>query len=211
MPTLRNRLESDSPELFAALLRSWEIAQKEWLPAVSPSEGSYNSLPHFKNIEHHLDSLLSSAGECPTTIRLSTLDVYLLLSAVLFHDFGRVYGDADHAAASARSLPEHFAALGIPTRELALSLSRIALYHDPVTAKDKEDNRTMEKLKRAKESLRDVRIEDSETRWVFAPRDAWTTGDYSLTALPALEDASGNRIGRAATGRDAGTDLVRIA
>src|SRR5688500_6267629 len=133
MPSLRTCLQVDSPELYAALLRSWEIAQKEWLPSVIPSEGSYNSLPHFANIEHHLDSLLGAAADSPaTTLRLSRLETYLLLAAVLFHDFGRVCGDTDHAAASARMLPQQFTALGIPTLELAMSLARIALYHDPL-------------------------------------------------------------------------------
>ena len=161
MTTLRQRLQRDCPELYAALIRSWEIAHKEWLPAVIPSEGSYNSLPHFTNIEHHLDSLLDAAGDgAATALQLSKLELYLLLASVLFHDFGRVYGDTDHAAASARVLPERFMALGIPSVELAWSLSRIARYHDPLTQQDKSDpHRKRLTFERTKKALRDVRIE----------------------------------------------------
>jgi hypothetical protein len=41
-----------------------------------------------------------------------------------------------------------------------------------------------------------LRIEEGATRWLFVPRDAWTTGDYALVVLPILEDVAGNRIGR---------------
>jgi hypothetical protein len=167
VPTLRQRLEAESPDLYGALLRSWGIAQSEWLPAVSPSKGSYNSFPHFRNIERHLDALLSAAVDTPVaTHRLSALELYLLLASVLFHDFGRVYGDEDHAVKSALQLPKHYAELGIPTRELALSLSRIALYHDPLT-KSKRVGETSAELKKrtdaelawSKRALRQVRLE----------------------------------------------------
>ena len=43
----------------------------------------------------------------------------------------------------------------------------------------------------------EVRIEAAETRWLFAPRDPWSAGEYSLVVLTLLEDPAGNRIGRA--------------
>ncbi len=43
----------------------------------------------------------------------------------------------------------------------------------------------------------EVRIEASETRWVFTPADPWSEGSYHLVALSILEDRAGNRIGRA--------------
>ena len=36
-----------------------------------------------------------------------------------------------------------------------------------------------------------------ETRWMFAPRDPWNAGDYTLVVLTLLEDPAGNRMGRA--------------
>jgi hypothetical protein len=158
MPSLRQRLQSESPELHAALLRSWEIAQNEWLPAIAPSEGSFNSQPHFSHIEQHLEALLGPAAESAATkLQLTGLEVYLLLAGVLFHDLGRVHGEADHAFASARDLQDHFAALGIPNFELASSLARIARYHDPRKNVDGEAGGAG--AERVKRTLRDIRLE----------------------------------------------------
>lgn len=162
MPRLRQLLQSGAPELFAALTRSWEIAQKDWLPAISPSEGSYNSQPHFANVERHLEELLASSSEsAAVTLRLSNLEVYLLLASVLFHDYGRVHGNVDHAKGSAQALMEQFAAFGIPSAGLAASLARIALYHDPLSAADKRIPAAARQTKiiRIRQTLRTVRIE----------------------------------------------------
>jgi hypothetical protein len=43
----------------------------------------------------------------------------------------------------------------------------------------------------------DIRTENGETRWVFTPDSPWRAGRYELLALAILEDAAGNRIGRA--------------
>ena len=43
----------------------------------------------------------------------------------------------------------------------------------------------------------EVRIEASETRWIFTPRSPWRRGDHQVIALSILEDGAGNRIGRA--------------
>jgi hypothetical protein len=43
----------------------------------------------------------------------------------------------------------------------------------------------------------DVIVDSAETRWMFAPREAWSAGQYELLALDTLEDAAGNQIGKA--------------
>lgn len=43
----------------------------------------------------------------------------------------------------------------------------------------------------------DIRVEASETRWIFTPREPWRAGAYRLTAASILEDIAGNRIGKA--------------
>lgn len=43
----------------------------------------------------------------------------------------------------------------------------------------------------------EIRVEDSERRWLLTPRDAWQPGAYEVFALSMLEDVAGNRIGRA--------------
>jgi hypothetical protein len=40
-------------------------------------------------------------------------------------------------------------------------------------------------------------LEPGDVRWVFTPAEPWRAGEYRLTALPILEDPSGNQIGRA--------------
>ena len=42
-----------------------------------------------------------------------------------------------------------------------------------------------------------VAVDPGETRWRFTPSASWKSGNYQLTALPILEDGSGNQIGRA--------------
>ena len=154
---LRRTLKERSPSLYASFRRSWKIAKREWLPAIPPSEGSFNSQRHFENVEKHLNSLLEPSAK---KFQLTPLEIYLLLSSVLFHDFGRVHGDTGHGEASAQELPKNFAVLGIPSLELAWSLSRIALYHDPICPRPGNDDEGAEaRVKNAKIALRDVRIE----------------------------------------------------
>jgi hypothetical protein len=42
-----------------------------------------------------------------------------------------------------------------------------------------------------------VAVDAAVTGWAFTPNQPWTAGDYRLRALSELEDAAGNRIGRA--------------
>src|SRR5271157_4248421 len=89
---LRGRLRESAPALYAYFERSWTIAQEEWLQAVSLNYGSNNSYSHLRNIENHLDQVVLGFEAMPNTTfteRLSSFELYMLLSAVLFHDFGR--------------------------------------------------------------------------------------------------------------------------
>jgi hypothetical protein len=42
----------------------------------------------------------------------------------------------------------------------------------------------------------DMRVESTETRWLFIPQAPWQPGEYRLRAAAILEDPAGNRIGR---------------
>ncbi|MDO8793147.1 MAG: hypothetical protein Q7J25_00835 [Vicinamibacterales bacterium] len=42
-----------------------------------------------------------------------------------------------------------------------------------------------------------VAVDDAATRWRFTPATAWQPGTHQLRALSVLEDAAGNRVGRA--------------
>jgi hypothetical protein len=48
----------------------------------------------------------------------------------------------------------------------------------------------------------DVTVDAGETGWRFVPHEPWSTGDFVLSVLPALEDPSGNRIGQPFETRD---------
>lgn len=160
MPSLKSILQHESSELYECLIRSWGIAQQEWLPTIRSSEGSFNSSPHFNGVERHLNGLLGAAHDSTVMrLKLTPLEIYLLLSAVLFHDFGRVRGDKDHAEVTADLLPVHFTALGLPSSEIASSLSRIALYHDPISSRYKNSANSKVRLMEVKRALRDIRIE----------------------------------------------------
>ena len=43
----------------------------------------------------------------------------------------------------------------------------------------------------------DIDVGDGERTWRFTPDDPWDHEEHALTALPILEDPSGNRVGRA--------------
>jgi hypothetical protein len=161
MSLLRERLLRESPVLHEALLKSWEVASGKWLSSIKTSLGSYNSAPHFRNIEGHLERLLVEPKERePDALRvpLSTLELYLLLASVLFHDVGRVTDDMDHPYHSQALLKERYRDLGIPNRELAHSLGRIAPVHDPGHKYSPPEVKRNE-IHEAIEALEDVVIE----------------------------------------------------
>lgn len=160
MGYLRKQLQEQAPELHAALLRSWEIAENEWIPAIKTSEGSFNSFPHFRNIERQLDSLMAASEKAVgNTLKLSSLELYLLLAAVLFHDIGRVDGDKGHAGNSAKRILRDHGLLGIPSYAMAMSLARISRYHDPKEAAWEVGGDEKKAPKVIKQSLREIRLE----------------------------------------------------
>ena len=102
--------------------------------------GSYNSFPHFRNIESHLNALIAAHEDAGGGGILNSLETYLLLSAVLFHDIGRTRPDAveEHPWVSKRLIETRYSELGIPSKEIALSLARICVYHDPGKGRARE-------------------------------------------------------------------------
>jgi hypothetical protein len=133
---LRERLRQGSPDLYSALQRSWDIALSEWLPAIDATLGSTNSYPHLRNVERYLDHVIEAVEKEPKSAAkpLSEAEIYVLLSAVLFHDIGRSQSTSknkDHGPLSHQLLQTRFPNLGIPSWEFAKSLSQICLYHDP--------------------------------------------------------------------------------
>ena len=131
---MRKRLANEAPELHASLERSWQIALDQWLPAIATQQDSFNSYPHLRNLEAHLDQVVTEFEAIPPSVnglRLRPVELYLILAAVLFHDFGRVQKDLPHPLASYEAIERDFASLGIPTAQLARVLANICLAHDP--------------------------------------------------------------------------------
>jgi hypothetical protein len=133
---LRYRLRDADPVLYQCLQRSWKIALDWWLYAVPVESGSSNSTPHLRNVERHLDDTIRAFEDSPNTAytdRLTPAEIYILLSAVLFHDIGKTQkrGKKSHGELAEEYLNKKYADLGIPSVELAASLGRICAFHDP--------------------------------------------------------------------------------
>jgi hypothetical protein len=129
---LRDQLAQESPELYGSFQRSWQIAEREWLPAVSGNRGSFNSFPHLRNLEHYADDILRQTEQLyPSRVKLdmTPVEMYLLLAAILFHDIGRTLPGKWHAHASRHLITKHFADLGIDGNYLASILADVCCYH----------------------------------------------------------------------------------
>lgn len=135
MNELRNELKEKSPELYQAFEHSWNKALNEWLPALK-SEDSYNSFPHFRNMENHLDRIILLIEKFYKSydihFELTAPEIYLILSSILFHDIGRILGKENHGFKSKNIIHKNFGELGVPSRELAQSLEKLCEYHDSV-------------------------------------------------------------------------------
>lgn len=131
---LREQLKEASPELYASLMRSWEIAEREWLPAMPNRGGSFNSAPHIKNVEYYADVIMAQVDgkDAPFgQLSLSPAEKYVLLAAILFHDIGRIKDNDAHGTKSKETVAESYAKLGIEDEHLAEAIGRICEYHDP--------------------------------------------------------------------------------
>ncbi len=143
MSKLRERLKERDPKLSMALENSWEIAQNEWLPAIKINMGSYNSYPHLRNLEKYLDQIVIDCEKVATedtpTINLRAVEIYVICSAILFHDIGRIKESEGHGTISKKFLIKNYAKLGIPSERLAEIISDICEYHEPNESSAKRD------------------------------------------------------------------------
>jgi hypothetical protein len=133
MQLLRKILRDSIPELADALERSWTIALDEWLAAIAPQLDSFNAYPHLRNHEKHLERIwLAYQRHHGTSARplLSPIEIYVMLSSILFHDIGRTRTGKDHGEASKVIIDSYRAELGIPSDALAHVIARISRFHD---------------------------------------------------------------------------------
>jgi len=141
---LRGLLRKHDTDLSDILERQWEIAWNEWLPAFGVDVGkqSFNSSPHLRNIERHLDEILAMRDEAGNFVRLqidlAPVEIYVLLAAVLFHDIGRWTATGNHGQASWECLDKFCEALGFPSKKMAHCVGRVCRFHSPPKEEDED-------------------------------------------------------------------------
>jgi hypothetical protein len=130
--TLRDRLAQTAPSLAQELKAQWEIAQTGWLPAVPTNMDSFNSAPHLRDIEAHLNATLADLHRyrpSASVLEMRPVEIYLLLAAILFHDLGRAEPKVEHGRKTQEWLVGRYESYGIRNREVAKSLARICASH----------------------------------------------------------------------------------
>jgi hypothetical protein len=121
------------PDMYTALERSWEIARQDWLPAIPPQQDSFNSYPHLRNLESYLEKIVDEYETLhgpSARPALTPIELYVMLSSILFHDIGRIRTSGGHGKASKVLVKHGYAGLGIPSAELAKTIAPILEFHD---------------------------------------------------------------------------------
>jgi hypothetical protein len=133
MQYVRGKLKECSPELYETLERNWEIAFDEWLPALDAKNDSFNSYPHLRNLESHLDDIVAAfeaRREGNKPFFASAIEMYAMLAAILFHDIGKIYSNEGHGGKSAEVVRDNRAELGIPSDAIADAIAKVCDFHD---------------------------------------------------------------------------------
>jgi hypothetical protein len=144
---LREKLRQKDPELAAELDLQWRIATGEWLPAIAATQDSSNTFPHIRNIENHMNTVLSSLHDfypSAAILNLHPIEMYLLLASALFHDIGMVDDSpGEHGDKSRKYLLHAHDSLGIRNREVARSLGNICACHSKKPDKRQQAERDL--------------------------------------------------------------------
>lgn len=135
MSYLRELLKSQKPELHAALENAWTIANREVFPVMASNDESINSFPHSQNLETYLNSILANCNDLfseNAEIYLSPYELYCILMAILFHDFGRIKFDEGHGSFTKKFVLNNYQKYSIPSEELADAIAEICEIHKPL-------------------------------------------------------------------------------
>jgi len=128
-------LKSLEPELYNALENAWKVAIKDVFPTMYSNDESINSQPHSQNLENYLNSILEQHSELfenQIGTNLSAYELYCILMAILFHDFGRIKFEAGHGSFSKQYIVNNFLRFFIPSIELADAIGDICEIHKPL-------------------------------------------------------------------------------
>lgn len=134
MKTMESELKRLDLQLYNAYTKSLKKATEEWLPNVVPKLDSYNSLPHILGVTKNVNMLLYNEEYGHAEIDLNSVELYILLNSILFHDIGKCNGNSNkkisHATESYKMIMRSWAVLGIESERMATIISRIAIFHD---------------------------------------------------------------------------------
>jgi hypothetical protein len=137
MSLARELLKSREPELYNALENAWKIAFKEVFPTMYSNDESINSQPHSQNLENYLNSIFEIHPELfenQSGVTISPYELYCILMAILFHDFGRIKFDDGHGSFSKQYVINNFQKFFIPSIELADAIGDICEIHKPLNS-----------------------------------------------------------------------------
>lgn len=130
---LRKRLkaleQSGKTKLYSSLTEIIDTGLDTWMPRLSPKNDSHTGLPHFRNVEGHLNHLVSDH----LIDTFTATEIFTLLTAIYLHDFGKQDNSKiainQHAQVSCCRIQRDWPQLKIPTQELALWVSVLTCSH----------------------------------------------------------------------------------
>ena len=125
---LRNRDSNSKNKYYSILEEMQDEALMTWQSQLGEDKwGSYTGFPHARNIEKHLDNAV------PDKLKneFSSIEIFVLLASVLFHDIGKLYVNEGerHQELSCIKIQEIWPYLKIPDKEIADWISIIACSH----------------------------------------------------------------------------------
>ena len=87
------REKKGKTDYYSSLQKMLDEAENSWLGQTGEKWGSYNGFPHIKNVERNVDKLVPDELKS----RFSNTEIFILLSAILLHDIGKLDSDTNHA------------------------------------------------------------------------------------------------------------------
>jgi hypothetical protein len=202
METLRDLLKQKNPELYSAFQETWKYLENNFLPIMPlnlDKSESLNSLPHLKNNENYLNSILPISENLFIQERilfLTPYELYAILTSIALHDIGRSQGvGKGHGVRSKKMIKDFWEKLRIPNYELTKAIGDICEIHEPEALK-KEKNPIIE-VELSEKGINKINLVERELveKNSFAPypvqmldNDAGTIRVNELGALLSLVD-----------------------
>ena len=127
----RTRKDPDAEDLwnrYANMKRYLELHYYPWIQANCPFYTDHGEL-HIRSVIHAVSQLLAPhLKKSPRQSDLTSLDLFLLLSSILWHDVGNVYGRSGHAK-RVTEMTRKIKTLGFPNPDIQRLVNEIAIAH----------------------------------------------------------------------------------